>query len=89
MWRVYRAIEGIFNIKSQRYCCNTDLLACLWNDLYIVISLQKEKGPRAPFVTSLISDYTLVLKEDFGISLQTAHNSSFHPVFVAKYSKII
>ena len=33
---------------------NTDLLACLWNDLYTVISLQKEKGPRAPSVTSRV-----------------------------------
>lgn len=33
---------------------NTDLLACLWNDLYTVISLQKEKGPRAPPVESCV-----------------------------------
>ena len=33
---------------------DTDLLACLWNDLYTVISLQKEKGPRAPSVTSRV-----------------------------------
>lgn len=33
---------------------NTDLFACLWNDLYTVISLQKEKGPRAPSVTSRV-----------------------------------
>ena len=33
---------------------NTDLLACLWSDLYTVISLQKEKGPRAPSVTSRV-----------------------------------
>ena len=33
---------------------NTDLLACLWNDLYTVISLQKEKGPRAPSLTSRV-----------------------------------
>ena len=33
---------------------NTDLLACLWNDLYTVISLQKEKGPRAPYLESCV-----------------------------------
>ena len=57
---------------------NTDLLACLWIDLYTVISLQKEKGPRAPTrkvvysetmvkTMIIISDYTLILKEDSGV----------------------
>ena len=33
---------------------NADLLVSLWNDLYTVISLQKEKGPRAPPVESCV-----------------------------------
>lgn len=55
---------------------NTDLLACLWIDLYTVISLQKEKGSRAPtrkvvysetMVKTMVSEYTLILKEDSGV----------------------
>ena len=68
-------IDCVVDFLNQH---NTDLLACLWIDLYTVISLQKEKGPRAPTrkvvysetmvkTMIIISDYTLILKEDSGV----------------------
>ena len=60
-------------------------------DLYTVISLQKEKGPRAPTwkvvysetmvkTMIIISDYTLILKEDSGVFVESSENSHLCPV---------
>ena len=60
---VYISLYGISSIDSLAKQLivvdflnlhNADLLACLWNDLYTVISLQKEKGPRAPYLESCV-----------------------------------
>lgn len=35
MWRVYRAIEGIFNIKSKRHCsCRNNVILSANNELH-------------------------------------------------------
>ena len=44
-------VQIVFDLIVQHYAA---LLACLWIALYTVISIQKEKGSRAPSVTSRV-----------------------------------
>ena len=40
MWRIYRAIEGIFNIKSKRHCsCRNNVILSANNELHDIVGV--------------------------------------------------
>ena len=45
MWRVYRAIEGIFNIKSKRYCnLRNNVILSANNELHDIVGVWMAEG---------------------------------------------
>lgn len=45
MWRVYRAIEGIFNIKSKRYCSRrNNVILSANNELHDIVGVWMAEG---------------------------------------------
>ena len=45
MWRVYRAIEGIFNIKIKRYCSRrNNVILSANNELHDIVGVWMAEG---------------------------------------------
>lgn len=45
MWRVYRAIEGIFNIKSKRHCSRrNNVILSANNELHDIVGVWMAEG---------------------------------------------
>ena len=45
MWRVYRAIEGIFNIKSKRHCNRrNNVILSANNELHDIVGVWMAEG---------------------------------------------